>query len=650
MAALVENLRDVIKRDVKPDKAIEERVRRGREAMRRDAALRNECMQFVRGNQFVYRNKENWLAKQGTLQGESGKPNHRIRRARNLLVDVTAREVSAATQRVPSYNCDASTTDPEDISAARLSEKVSLFGFDEWHVRRVTGEVVWYAVVADEGFCWPYFDNTVGTPITEEVSTGEIKIRVFGPNEVGWEPGTRFEESRWHFTEQARPIDAVEQLEGFDGGKLTPDADTSEFLGESAKQPSTKMCLVTEYLERPSQKNPQGRRVIMANKRVICPEEPYPCIDAKGEAVDEPVLHRLSYFVDPDDDRDKGLIRHCLDAQRAYNLASNKQLEWVVLALNPQLVIVNGVLKQRLNDEPGAVYQVMGANSANAIQWRQVPPIPPELSTIRNEATTDIGRIAAQNDIPAQIEAGKAIATFIERDSERRADFIARLAEFHSRLMRHCLYLVQRHYTEKRLLKIRGRFGPELLEDFMGADLRSQVDVRVSPASIEPRTREAIEARIMQFAQLQWITPTAAMAAIAQGTGEKLIEDYELDVAWANHCINLIRGMETMQTTPEQVPEARPFDNHPVQIETLTSWMKTMDYASMGPGPQKAILLLVEQHEYLQAQDEQKAAAAQAQQAAAMGMDNASKPQDKPLPSLPQPNSQQPPSQGPPNG
>ena len=63
--------------------------------------------------------------------------------------------------------------------------------------------MVTYAVVADMGFAWPYFDTTVGSPIADGVSTGEIVIRIFGPNEVFWEPGVRFSESRWHAVERA---------------------------------------------------------------------------------------------------------------------------------------------------------------------------------------------------------------------------------------------------------------------------------------------------------------------------------------------------------------------------------------------------------------------------------------------------------------
>jgi hypothetical protein len=44
----------------------------------------------------------------------------------------------------------------------------------------------------------------------------------------------------------------------------------------------------------------------------------------------------------------------------------------------------------------------------------------------------------------------------IEQAQLRWQSFLGDAAEFHSRLMRRDLYLVQRHYTEKRDLKIEG--------------------------------------------------------------------------------------------------------------------------------------------------------------------------------------------------
>jgi hypothetical protein len=337
-----------------------------------------------------------------------------------------------------------------------------------------------------------------------------------------------------------------------------------------------------------------------------------------------------------------GLVKHLLDAQRTYNDCTNKQLEWKNLALNPQVIIQNGEFAQQLTDEPGAVFHATGSGE---IIWRPVPPVPSELSAIKEEAKVDMAQIAAQNDIPSAVTSARGIQALIEKDQNRRQPFIADLAEFHSRLMRHCLYLVQRHYTEERLLKVRGRFGPELVSDFLGAQLRGQADVTVLPGSIEPRTREAIEQKILAFADRGWISPEAAMAAINGGTAETLVESYELDVARANLMIQKIKAgpealfgqpprLENGQEVPAWMP--RPFDNVAVHKAVFADWMKTQEFDTATPDVQEAAQLYYAGCEQIEQQQAFAAAQMQTAMAEQQGMQNAARPQDgKPMPDQP---------------
>ncbi len=627
-------------------KDVLELVNRGRAHARPQACIRNECWEFFRGNHYVHRDKRGHLVQQGVVKGS--KPDHRVRTTRNLLLDVARHEVSTATSRIPSYEVTPSTTDPEDIAAGRTSERVALYGYDKWNIRRVAVDTVTHAVVADEGFAWPYFDNTVPPYISDDgIGVGEIKIEVLGANEVFWEPGTRFENSRWHCVERARPVSDVEKTPGFMGGKLEADAQASEVLGKAKRTDDIEMVLVSDFLERPCPEYKNGRRLTFANGRMILPPEDYP-LQARDPdtgqmtVVDEPVLHKLCYVRDPDSDRDMGLFRHLLDSMRTYNDATNKQIEWKNLALNPQVLLLGVRLDQRLTDEPGAVFTGKQLTPNASVNWRPVPPIPPALGEMRDDAAADIGRIASQNDIPNQVESGKGIQSIIERDAGARQSFIAELADWHSRLMRHCLMLVQRYYSEKRLLQVNGRFGADVFY-FTGADLRGQVDVRVSPASLEPRTKAAISAQVLAFADRGWITPQAAMAAINGGSAEKLVEGYELHIARANRIIQKIKaGPDSfMGMAPRTAPDGtqtpgwmpRPFDNIQVHKGIFEDWMCTLDYETAAPPVQYAADLYYAGLQQLEAQQQAQQMAAQTAQAEQLGMGNAAKPvQAKPMP------------------
>jgi hypothetical protein len=427
------------------------------------------------------------------------------------------------------------------------------------------------------------------------------------------------------------------------GGELKADTVANDQSNATVDAAATNLVRVTHYLERPSADYRQGRHIVLACDRQIVPETFYPCVrkgtDGGDEYVDEPALLKLSYFLDPESERDMGLVEHLLDSQRTINDCTNKQLEWKNHALIPQLLAPVGSIRTKRTDKPGAIIEYIPINGA-VPQWQPVPPVPPELSSMKEEAKQDISVIAAQTTIPSQVASGDAITALIEKDANRRQEFIARLAEFHSRLMRYCLYLVQKHYTEPRLLMIRGEFGVEPLTDFLGAHLRGQANVTVQPGSITPKTREQIASQVMGYADRGWITPEKAMAAINSGTAGNLVQSYERDVA---RSYLVIRKLRAFGTVSGDIPEPRPFDNLDVQSGIIEDYMKSDLYDSDPPPVQEAAMLYWQAIQQLQAQKAAQAAQAQQEQAMAAGMVNAARPQapgggaPKNMPSAPAP-------------
>ena len=223
------------------------------------------------------------------------------------------------------------------------------------------------------------------------------------------------------------------------------------------------------------------------------------------------------------------------------------------------------------------------------------------------------------------------------------ASFYADLAQFHSRLMRHCLYLVQRYYTEERTLHIRGDFGPERLSAFTGARLRGQADVRVSPDSIIPLTRQEQEGRVRYYAERGWISPEQAMAAIEGNTMEALINSYQRDRSRAQRIIQQMReGPEAFLANsnpasplpPEWMP--RKFDNTGVHKAVFSDWMKSEDF-ELAPLPVRyAAELYFQSLEGLEAQMAAEEAMRRQQQAEGLGMQNAARPGGPPqIPQMP---------------
>ena len=180
---------------------VETRMKRGRKSMTANAPKYRLCRKFEKGETFWYLNQDGALRQQATVThvNGGGQPGHRIRLSHNFIR--------------PIIEVLPSTTDFERMSSAKLAEKVAIYGYDKWRLRRVAQKTVKSALVSGAGFAYPYFDQNVGpyVPVTGEdgeqtvIGHGEVKVLTLGPDQVYWEPGVDFEDSPWWVIERARP-------------------------------------------------------------------------------------------------------------------------------------------------------------------------------------------------------------------------------------------------------------------------------------------------------------------------------------------------------------------------------------------------------------------------------------------------------------
>lgn len=555
--------------------SIDQKLRRGRVARDKDAPTRRLCRKFWAGEQYWLKTAAGSLTFQ--TPGSTGvaardKTLHRIRNTYNYIQIIVEAKVSAATQRVPGYEITPSTDDPEDEAAASLASQVAIYGYDEWHIRRHTIKVVTNALVSREGFLMPYFDPNVGPYNDQGEGRGEVRIRSLSREQVMWEKDTDFDDSRWHAIEESRRVEDIKEIPGYIKGSLDPD-NTSETVN------------VTEYLERPCKTYPSGRRMFLAEGRPIVnyqddpecdPEwtdwwEPYPYMDAKGDVYDAPVIHRISYTVNPDQEADDlGLVERLIDPQRTINDCANKVLEIKNRALLLQILAPTGSQVQRRDDTPGATFYY-NATGGDKPEWEQ-PPNPSfiqQLMEIRRAAVEEIRALSADVDVQpeARLAEGTA-AQAVTQSAARWQSFLGDLAEFHSRVMRHCLTLAARYYSEERQIDIRGQYGWQALPSFKGQDMRSQVNVRVLPGSLETKSRQAIREEIAWIAATfpGAISAEAALGVLHGGSAEGLLRSYE------NHVNRAWRIVKRLQTGPDALASfGTRFDPKYPNIEAITA-------------------------------------------------------------------------------
>ena len=258
-----------------------ETIARGRERQNKRIPKVNQSYEFWRGNQYWYTDERGILQQQ--LGGPSGitapgKTSWRVREPHNILIDIVAHEVSAATSRVPGYEVVPTTGDPEDASAAQVAQRIAIYGHDKWGIDDAAVEAVTHAVVGGEAFAWVYWDSNKGPYIEgTDVGIGDVCVEIYSGTQVFWEPGQRFEKSDWIAIDTLMTPDGAKRLDGYNfKGELVPDADSAEHVQRGYSNPERKMVMVTQYLERPTRDNPKGRWLVIANNQVICEPRDYP--------------------------------------------------------------------------------------------------------------------------------------------------------------------------------------------------------------------------------------------------------------------------------------------------------------------------------------------------------------------------------------
>lgn len=473
-----------------------------------------------------------------------------------------------------------------------------------------------------------------------------------------WEPGVDFDESPWHAIERAMTPESVKALPGFIGVPLTADARTGDL---PQGKTSDTMVRLTEYQERPCPKYPEGRRCFIAANQIIVDYrkvdplyqdwyEPFPNFDADGEVVDEPVLHRISYTVNPEGD-DFGLMERLIDLSRTIDDCWNKILEWKNRCLMPQMKAPRGSNVGNRNDIPGYTYyyNVVGNQVP---EWENPPPIPSQLLDVLQLAIEHMRALAADVDVQPdpRLTTGTANAS-VEQATNRWQSFMGDVAEFHSRLMRHDLAIVAREYTEQRQIDIRGQYGWQPVAAFTGQKLRSQVNVRVLPGSIESKSRQAIQSEI-QFIQANWpgaISAEAALSTLHGGSAEGLLRSYQNDVARAWRVVRRLQdytpesfGTHFDPAVPDlmtgqmgaQVPNWMPreWDSIPIWRQVIGDYLKTEDFERRSEDVQHRFELVWQGLEQTEQMRAAKQAAQQQMQAQSLGMGNAAAPQSTPPP------------------
>ena len=535
------------------------------------------------------------LDRMETREGGS-KPRWRSRLTRNRYTAKMTEEIALLASRVPAYEAQPVNGSPGPTAAARMGDKALLSLHDSLGLSGVTQETLVYAGNCGQGFTFPYWNGYSGKVLDVDVATGAVtatgcmEIAVLAPWEVLYDGGSQFERSPFWCIRRARSVEEVREEYGLQEHELKPDA--AGIPGEKGGADKD-LVFVYEWLTKPSDDHSDGEWLCWANGKELRDPEDYP------GSHEDMVLHELAWIRRPHRHRPLGVGEQMVDIQRTYNRTINQIIAWQNHVLNPKMLAAKGQLLKDPTDKAGEVLEFRPMGMIEP-KWQPVPDLPQGLFHQLDRCIADFEEICGRITEHQDTNSASHVQALNEREQLRRGIVVKNLVKWYASQGMHLLRLAQEYWTDDQLLALQGRFGVSLIEGFKGAQLEGIKTVRVSEASVMPRTRASQEAKIMQFAQMGWIEPHQAMAALNAGTAEAIIDEYELDIARQYREIEEILKLgqqplpdeiaEVAREDPEAArqlieqhlleiaPHVEEFDNHVVHMDILRQYMKTVDW------------------------------------------------------------------------
>ena len=543
-------------------KRVDELVRQ-RELLERQWKLN---LAFFKGKQYVFYNRRSRrIESMPTDDGD--KPRYRVRLVANQIAPHTMSLLSRLTKTKPTFFATPGQASYEAIKATEVAETLLDFWWDKFNLSEKREEAILWGIICGNGFWKVSWDTSVGSsiklminpdgqpilsPLVEhffrdeleksgmdpkmfekEVFEGEIRIDVLAPFDVLLDDTAQvFEDCKYAICMHPMSSDEIYTRYGArlkaNAVNQYPDETLPGTYNMSAGKTKENVRVVYYGYFLPTADKPEGRYVVFVKSPdVVLYDGPWPYPFKMLPLVKFPGMRVPGQLYD------SSVVEQAIPLQKELNRTLSQMIEYKNLTLKPQMLAPVGSLRQRMTDEPGAIFEY------NPVAGKVPEAIPlPGLPSYVFEHVQDLGQRIRdtfglneilQGDVPPNVEAGVAIDLLQEAATDRHAPQILMLEKSLERAGNMMLQLAQKYYTEPRMLVINGAGSRPKIERFESADIIAGVGVRVETGSGLPRTRAGKQARVMQMLQMGLLTPTKAYKYLDMADFKSLQAQFQAD-------------------------------------------------------------------------------------------------------------------------
>ena len=521
---------------------------------------------FYKGKQYVFYNRR--ARRIESLPTDEGdKPRYRVRLVSNQIAPNTQSLLSRLVKSKPQFYATPGQASYEAQKATEVAENLLEYWWDAFSLTEKREEAMMWSIIAGNGFWKISWDDKAGPgmkvmmspdgepivdPMVEhffrqnlEVSgilaeeferriyQGEIKVDVLPPFDVLLDDSASvFEDCKFAFCVHPMEPNEIKQRYGVslkaNAVNRYPDETLPGLFGSSDGKTKENVRVVYYGYFVPSPKYPEGRFVVFTKEpSVILYDGPWPYPFEHLPIIKFPGLRV------PGQLWDSSVVEQAIPLQKELNRTLSQMIEYKNLTLKPQMLAPIGSLRQRITDEPGAIFEY------NPVAGKVPESIPiPGLPSYVFDHLQDLGArlkdIFSLNEImegsvPPNVEAGVAIDLLQEAATDRIAPQIMLMEKSLERAGNLMLQLAQQYYAEPRTMIITGSGSKPKVERFESADLIKGVSIKVEAGSGLPRTRAGRQARVLQLLQMGILSPTKAYKYMDMADFKGLQMQYEAD-------------------------------------------------------------------------------------------------------------------------
>jgi hypothetical protein len=599
-----------------------------RELMERQWKLN---LSFYKGKQYVFYNRKS--RRMESLPTDDGdKPRYRVRLVANQIAPNSNGLLARLTKTKPTFFATPAQADYEAIKATEVAESLLDYWWDTFSLGSKREEAMLWAIICGNGFWKISWDDKVGSsvklmlnpdgepivnPIIEhlfkdrlgkmgldagefekEVFEGEIKVDVMAPFDVLLDDSAQvFEDCKYAFC--VHPMSSDEIYSRYNvrlkpnAINRYPDETLPGMFGTTSGKTKQNVRTVFVGYFLPGPEFPEGRYVAFTKSpNIVLYDGPWPYPFKKLPLVKFPGMRIPGQLYDT------SVVEQAIPLQKELNRTLSQMIEYKNLTLKPQMLAPVGSLRQRMTDEPGAIfeYNPVAGKVPEAIPIQSLPSyVFQHLQDLGQRLRDTFGlNEISDGAVPPNVEAGIAIDLLQEAATDRLAPQILMMEKGLERAGNMMLELAQRYYNEPRLIMLAGAGSKAKVSRFESADIIAGVQVKVETGSGLPRTRAGKQARVMQMLQMGIISPTKADKYLDMADFKTLQAQFEADEEQAmrendrlivGEPINKPAAMKAQQELMMQIenPQVDPNTGQPAAV-TPEALMQVMD-AGLAPLP-----------------------------------------------------------------